>query len=440
MKLPQVPPYALLAAASLLTARGEMVVDTAFQASINSGGYVKAMTVNDDGEILLAGEFASVNGTLAPRLARVLSNGQVDPNFSSGTGPDGLIECLALNGAGEIIIGGAFNDFDGTESPHLAKLLTGGVLDSTFTISTGSRVKSVAITPDGMIVAGGSFHTVNGESSAYVCRLDDLGNSDSSFSSTLQRSFAIEAGIDVVAVQADGKILAGGVFNSSRGPEKLVRLHADGSLDQSFSQDHGPILYTRTIVPLANGQILVAGVADAYDTGFIRRLNADGTVDSTFAAPSFFGGVNAVAVNPDGSIIAGTSASGRFLVRLLADGSLDTGWHLQANAPVYTIQALENGDVLVGGAFTEIGGASQSGIARLTERTLRLQALAANQEGAFKMHMKALAGKTYIIESSADLSNWDTFSTNIATNTGLEITDAGLSATSRRFFRAKRID
>ena len=183
-----------------------MIVDHADRLHISvtdcRANELKAVTVNDDGEILLAGEFASVNGTLAPRLARVLSNGQVDPNFSSGTGPDGLIECLALNGAGEIIIGGAFNDFDGTESPHLAKLLTGGVLDSTFTISTGSRVKSVAITPDGMIVAGGSFHTVNGESSAYVCRLDDLGNSDSSFSSTLQRSFAIEAGIDVVAVQA----------------------------------------------------------------------------------------------------------------------------------------------------------------------------------------------------------------------------------------------
>ena len=440
MKLPQVPPYALLSLATLLATRAEMVVDPDFNASINSNGYVKAIAVNSDGLTILAGEFTSVNGTPAPRLTRVLSNGQVDSSFSVGSGPDASVECLTLNAAGEIVIGGAFNSVDGVEAFHLAKLLTGGAVDTTFTASPSGRVKTVAIASDGQIIAGGPFHAVDGEASSYVCRLDDLGNGESAFASALERSFAIEAGVEALAVQADGKILVGGVFNTSRGYEKLVRLHVDGSLDESFSQDHGPILYTRAILPLANGQTLVAGVADPYDTGFVRRLNGDGTVDPSFSAPVFNGSVNALALLPNGSIVVGSSDPGQYISRLLPNGSPDPSWAVDADAPVYSLLALANGNVLVGGAFTEIGGVAQTGIARLTERTLRLQALASSNAGPFRIQLKALAGKTYIVESSLDLTNWDTFSTNTATNGGLEITDAGVSATAHRFFRAKRID
>ena len=131
--------------------------------------------------------------------------------------------------------------------------------------------------------------------------------------------------VDAVAVQADGKILVGGVFTTLGGGgtgttprNRIGRLNADGSLDTSF--DPGANGAVDAVAVQADGKILVGG-------GF-TMLGGGGT---------------------------GTTPRNR-IGRLNADGSLDTSFNPGANDSVHAVAVQADGKILVGGGFTTLGG------------------------------------------------------------------------------------
>src|SRR6185295_3050853 len=119
-----------------------------------------------------------------------------------------------------------------------------------------------------------------------------------------------------LAIQPDGKILAGGHFtvpglNEGR---NLARFHADGSLDVSFNPRPDSNVNCLALQP--DGKILAGGTFG----GRIMRLNPDGSKDAFAAA--FTDTVQCLAVQPDGRILAGGGFPGGF-ARLFPDGSTD---------------------------------------------------------------------------------------------------------------------
>ena len=140
-----------------------------------------------------------------------------------------------------------------------------------------------------------------------------------------------------IALQADGKILAGGTFTTlapnggaAVTRNRIARLEADGRLDQTL------------------------------DLGIVSTIG------------SF---VLATAVQPDGKILLG----GRFtnvlglprnhIARLNTDGTLDTAFNPNANGDVNAIAVQADGKILVGGGFMSIGGQTRNSIARLDATT-----------------------------------------------------------------------
>ena len=101
--------------------------------------------------------------------------------------------------------------------------------------------------------------------------------------------------VEAVAVQPDGKIIAGGNFPLANGIAKpgLARFNADGSLDQSFTGVSG---FFMDIVVQPDGKILVAGSA----TG-VARLNSDGSADATFTPGVGTSSVSDILLLPDNS-------------------------------------------------------------------------------------------------------------------------------------------
>ena len=91
-----------------------------------------------------------------------------------------------------------------------------------------------------------------------------------------------------VAVQPDGKILVGGASGVEAGVV-VLRYNLDGTLDDSFGV-HGAFRWKRDnersgaqkIVPLADGRMFVFGYAASAAWLWMARLNANGTLDSTF--------------------------------------------------------------------------------------------------------------------------------------------------------------
>jgi hypothetical protein len=70
--------------------------------------------------------------------------------------------------------------------------------------------------------------------------------------------------------------------------------------------------------------------------------------------------------------------------------------------------------------------------------TLLAPALGTN--GQFQVTLMGLTpGKTNVVQSSVDLSNWTSLSTNVAVNTSLQVVDAGATNFSRRFYRVYEV-
>jgi uncharacterized delta-60 repeat protein len=134
-----------------------------------------------------------------------------------------------------------------------------------------------------------------------------------------------------------------------------------GSLDKSF--DAGSIVddIVYAIARQDNGQLIIGGVfrvAGKEARSGIARLNADGSLDTTFGSKQLGvpGYVYALAIQPDGKVLIG----GRFfyvdgavrnnLARLNYDGSLDANFSRTlsgASGTVYAILPLSNGQIMV---------------------------------------------------------------------------------------------
>ena len=161
---------------------------------------------------------------------------------------------------------------------------------------------------------------------------------------------ATDYGQDVVAVQADGKIVVVGSSDqgTTRDDFALARYNTDGSLDTTFDADGkvttdfaGSRDGAYSVAIDADGKIVVAGYSYHESTGAdfaLARYNPNGSLDGTFAGDgkvtTDFGGpfdfAHSVALDADGKIVvAGSSWQGAAaredfaLARYNTNGSLD---------------------------------------------------------------------------------------------------------------------
>lgn len=435
MKAPLIHALALSAALFVPAVRTGLAasgvrLDADFHPDVN--GKVAAIVVAADGSALIGGDFSAVNGAARARLARVNADGSVDGQFNAGA--DAPVSALALLPGGMIAVGGRFANVNQVDSPNLAILSSNGrVLSAEGTLG---GVSCLTVNVAGELLLGGGLRAVQGQSRCYVALLDGAGGLNESFVPALQTSWAMESGVSALAFQENGKVIAGGVFNTAAGAASLVRLNADGSLDAGFAGDCGSVLYVGAIHALADGRILVGGM-DRNGKGFVRRLNAERSVDLSFAAPELDGMVKALAVDGRGRVVAGgvfSTASGGVL-RLRHDGSVDPEWHARIEGAVSALAIDGEKRVLVGG-YLRVGEVN-TGLVRVIDSGSVTQ-MAANA-GAFRGVLRAQAGLTYSIESSTDLLNWAEVSTSVATEEGLEVFDDSASGRRHRFFRARLV-
>jgi uncharacterized delta-60 repeat protein len=171
------------------------------------------------------------------------------------------------------------------------------------------------------------------------------------------------------ATQADGKRL---VAQDSGQEGKIRRLNPDGTPDTSFNggtSEPTASYWVRIIVPLPSGQILVAGTADRllgrsgleYRTG-LSRLNADGTLDRGFGDHG-----SVYLLNEDVGYVSGLvpQQDGSVLVigssaafRLTAAGKLDPGYRAggRAGQAVIGFRALPGGAIALAGTIEGVDG------------------------------------------------------------------------------------
>jgi len=231
---------------------------------LNINNPVHALALQPDGKVIIGGSFTEVYGASRNSIARLHPNGTVDVSFNPDTGADGLVNAVALQPDGKVLIGGDFISVAGVSRFRIARLNADGSLDSTFSPSVGGAVNAIAIANDGRILIGGTFSTVNGVTASRIARLNSDGSLDTSFNSGTGANDYVSS----IAIQPDGNIVVGGNFTVFNGQvrNRLVRLLSDGSLDPTINFGTGANGFIAAVgLQNYDGKIVVGGSFTRFD-------------------------------------------------------------------------------------------------------------------------------------------------------------------------------
>jgi uncharacterized delta-60 repeat protein len=391
--------------------------DTAFTTNTGTGfnNTVPSIAIQSDGKIVAGGAFTTFNGVTVNRIVRLNTDGTRDTVFTTNTGTafSGAVNSIAIQSDGKIVIGGQFATFNGTAVNRIVRLNTDGTLDTSFTANTitgfDSNVNSIAIQSDGKIVAGGAFTNFNGATTPHIARLNSDGTLDTSFTTNTGTGF--NGSVNSIAIQSDGKIVIIGIFTTFNGVtvNRIVRLNSDGTRDTAFTTNTGTG-FNNTVFSIAiqsDGKIVAGGDFTNFNgtaVNRIVRLNTDGTRDTVFTTntgTAFNGSVRSIAIQSDGKLVIGgffTTFNGvtvNRIVRLNSDGTRDTAFTTNTgtgfNSPVFSIAIQSDGKIIIGGLFTLFNGVTANYIVRLNSDGTRDTAFTTNTGTAFNNTVQSIA-------------------------------------------------
>ena len=310
-------------------------VDAGFNPGSGADGAIQALAIQNDGKIIVAGSFTRFNMQSCNRIARLLPNGNLDLSSNFGNGADNVIMAMALQADGMIVLGGAFASFNGTILNRLVRLFPDGSLDLGFDTGSGpdGSVDCLAVQSDGRILVGGYFVTVNGYTQNYICRLNSDGSLDMAFGSGAA-STGCDGPVRAMAVQSNGLILLGGDFNNVEGlPRKaLARLDQQGLIDRTLNTaiiPYGSSSWVDCLTVGLSNKILLGGSFTSVGNtprSRIAQLGQDGHIDPLFDPGSGANGIvyslalgQCSRVYIGGSFTSFNSVSRRGVARLYGD-------------------------------------------------------------------------------------------------------------------------
>jgi uncharacterized delta-60 repeat protein len=354
-------------------------LDTSFNPGSGADAEITAAVLQPDGRIVVAGRFTSFNGFMHNRVCRLNADGSVDQSFGLGAGINNSALALALQSDGRILVGGQFSQVDLTQRFNLARLNTNGSVDLTFNPGNGPNgdVNAIVIQPNGAIIIGGTFIGYDGFNRGGIARVLTNGMLDSSFDSVAGTGGNVFA----LALQRNGQIVLGGRFVQYAGINRtfIARVFSDGSLDPGFNPVPDDWVQSLAVEP--DDRILVGGfftTINGVGRNRIARLNTTGSVDTTFdpglgclgSLTNDATQVRSIALQLFGRVLAGgifTSydSSLRSNIVRLFDGSASFQ-NISARAHVFTgqqiliagfiVEGTENKTVLIRGLGPSLAG------------------------------------------------------------------------------------
>ena len=305
------------------------------------------------------------------------------PGASSANATD-----IAVRPDGRVIEAGYAYASTGTDFFVVARFGPLGHPDSSFSHDGVAAIRfpfdaygyGVAIQPDGKIVVAGEIDPSNSASNPAVIRLNPNGTLDRSFGTLGRRIPKVADGVNGydgawrVAVGPSGNLVMSGWDARANTSYKtlVIRLHANGALDRSFSGDGFAVLDADgtdnwAYAMALDGTKIVLGLHTSSGAAGFLRVLPNGQRDTTFGVNGFAQHtlsvtweVGAIAVMSDHRILGTSDTSGDpNVVRLLPGGHLDTtfGTNGEATGPVasaqgYGLKLLPTGKIVVVGGVS----------------------------------------------------------------------------------------
>ena len=277
-------------------------------------------------------------GLVAPQKLETAGLEQNADQFRTNFSGTDFAEAVKAQPDGKIVVaGGGGADF------AVARYNEDGTLDQNFGEGGKIRVnfggvdsaRDLVIQEDGKILVVGA---ANNQQDFGLLRLNANGSVDTSFGSDgkVTTNFSGTDFAEAVEIQRDGKIVVVGGGGDDFG---IARYNQNGTLDQSFGEggktrvNFSGVDNARDLIIQGDGKILVVGAAKSQADFGLVRLNANGSVDSSFGTDgkvtTNFSGTDfaeAVAILRDGSItVVGGGGADFGLALYNKDGGIYTG-------------------------------------------------------------------------------------------------------------------
>ena len=339
---------------------------------------VSNILTQSDGKIILTGPFTSYSGSTVNRIVRINPDRTVDPDFNTGAGINGFISSIIQQSDGKIVVGGDFTSYSGSAVNRIVRINLSGSIDTTFAISGGfnSTVNTIVQQSDGKLVIGGSFTSYSGSTANRIVRINPSGSIDTTFNT----GTGFSSGVNTIIQQSDGKLVVGGFFSQYSGStnQDIVRINPDGTKDTTFNVGTGilgdaPYI----IIQQSDGKIVAGGSFNTYSgsaNSCIVRINPDGTKDTTFNVGTGiiqlsenYEEVTDIVQQPDDKLIVGgyfaeySGSANRGIVRINPDGTKDTTFNIGTGLggdfdSVNSINIQPDNNLIIGGFFSSFSG------------------------------------------------------------------------------------
>lgn len=352
-------------------------LDTQFFNGSGFSSSVESISIQNDGKIIVSGEFSVFNGQDNKRIVRLNPDGTKDLSFNVGNGFNNTVNKTILQSDEKIIVVGNFSKFDTLAINRFCRLLPNGIYDTTLITGNGfnNEVKDAVIQPDGKIVICGFFTQYNDTLVNRIIRVNSNGSIDHSFSIGTGFNGVVKS----IEMQMDGKYIVTGGFSQFNGQVayQVVRLNSDGTKDPTFNTGLGFNGVTNSSAIQSDGKIIVGGTFTFFDglnVNRIIRLNTDGSFDATFDFGTGFNGpVNKVRINNFNKIVVGGSFNNYNgvlidnLVTLNDNGSIENSFMNTSgfNNAVNTFSIQADDKIIVGGQFTKFNSTPHHRFVRL---------------------------------------------------------------------------
>ncbi len=342
---------------------------------------VRTLQIQRDGNLIVGGDFLSLNGISVSYLTRLNPDGSIDETFNTGTGFNGKIYSSFLQTDGKIIVGGSFTAYNGINVGRIIRLNPDGSYDTSFNTTIGATVGivyDIASQPDGKFIIVGSFTKYNGTTVNRVARLLPNGSLDTSFITNSGSALLISH----VKVLTSGKVILTGNFTTFNNTpaNRIIRLNSNGSYDATFNSGSGFDDDVKAIALQTDGKIIVGGNFTTYDSvtaNRIIRLNEDGSKDDSFITGTGFNknGVEVIKIDENGDVVVGGSFTGFYnntattrLIFLNSDGTIKPDFDIglgPASASVFALEFDEEGSCFAGGSFSVFNGQNQGRLVKI---------------------------------------------------------------------------
>jgi len=355
------------------------LADEAFQNTLGSGfdGAVDVLALQSDGSILVGGRFRKFNDVETGPLVRLDASGHLDTAFQAKLGAsfNDDVFALAVTSTGEIYVAGRFTSLQGSAAPQIARLLSDGSPDSTYNlVGTGFDAEaSVLALHDNLLYVGGQFATYKGQTAGRIARL----KADASLDTTFAPGTGFNLGVDVIHVQGDGRVLVGGSFTSfnSATRNRLVRLNSDGSLDVDFQTAMGSAFSGAVSALAINDRILVSGEFTNFNLTPVSCFVSLGNFGSELRDLQLDAKAHVLLAQSNGKTLAAgeftnsATTSANRVLRFNADATPDSAFALNLGTgldePVLSGVLQSDGKILLGGQFTNFNGTAAPRLLRL---------------------------------------------------------------------------